>query len=242
MGRPRTKKAEPVFTFYAASLTTQQRKRLAELLGYPDFNAEQDTLARQLNARGGKKARNRTPDISLAILDVEQILGLCIAGADHVDSAPRASDYVATAKRLKKSCYSLYEQICGLSGYYIDALRQAGANAEELERNLLLAVDAATDVIGKFEGMSSKGARGESVFRLAIAELREIFRKFSSFKSTSRPKKGAFESLSPYERAELEFVSFALAAGKIRPPKYLKEQLPRLLRRAAPSASRPTQK
>lgn len=181
-------------------------------------------------------------DVHGAILDVKDALGMYLSGAEHLDKTPRAADYREAFKPVGRAAKDLLDTLSGWTDYYRDQFRVKGADIRQIERALKSLVEVSAAVAADFKGKSSKGARLNVTLTKVIRELRSIFHRNCQAIRHSRKRRGAFQSLSDWERREMAFVRTALRAARIISEGY--RELPRLFRdpRCVPSEKRAPQR
>lgn len=238
MPRPRPKQAEPVFQVNVHSLREREKARLLTLLGDREndpHDSEFDPWANTMRHQhpgyrvhkaggGGPVFMMRDPNAStappekdgyLAILDVEQTLGLYAPGAEHLDKSPRPADYRQTFRAVQRAAKNLLQTLTDWSGYYRDQLKLKGADIQAIETALTSLADVSAAVVKDFKGKSSKGAPRNTALTEVIQRLRRIFRDNYRGPRGNRTRRGAFQFLANWERNELEFVRTALRSARI---------------------------
>ena len=198
---PLTHNAQPTFFAPYHRLDTATRSTLKELLGSPLNIAD-------------KEAQD------LAMLDVERWLGFQPVAEMHVDRAPKPADYIAKFAPIYDQAKFLFKEM-QTTGYYRDALTAQGAELAKIEAALVQLVNAAQGVLGNNKKLPSpKGARKNLALKQTVSELRRAFRHGYRGQVSTRKKQGAFESLSPQERNERDFVKLALLSARLIPKTY----------------------
>jgi hypothetical protein len=246
MPRAKPPNPSPVFTIYPDSLSSDQRAKIAELLGYPGYDFLQESINSQLGGgevlsrdpgqpliikrANSKKAKRKSPDLGLAILNVEQALSLCSQGARYLDVLPRAVHYRQVASSIGQKSLALLNELCELSDYYRDALNLEGADIQSIEQELAKLFDATTAVKTTYAEGDSRGRGKENALKACIRQLRVIFRKYATPLPSERITKGSFASRSQYEAAEMTFLSYTLVAVKAISKERTETKLARLLR------------
>ena len=210
MPRPKPKNAAQMFTAPARRLSAAARAELVELLGYPEFNPDNDTI------------RDVIPKI-------EQTLGLYVHGARHMDNIPRPADYREVFRPIQLEALKLFARLHKLSGYYRDQFKLKGADIYAIESALGSLAGVSDEVIKESQDKSSKGAPQNTALAVVTRQLRRIFRDSYNGPRTERKCQGAFQFLADWERSEEKFIWTALRSARIIPEQY-REELPRLLR------------
>lgn len=199
MRRRKPSDAEPTFTAHSHVLSGVAKERLKELLGVSPGDSPQQCMAQES-----------------AIANVANWLGFYPEAIKHVDRAPIPSDYVAKFEPMHESARELLESVAIISGYYIEALKEHGVDLNETELAIAKLASAAHHIAEKYRAMPNpKGARRNTALKRTILELRIAFRGAYRGPVATRGRRGAFESLSPQEKAESEFVKVALIDAKI---------------------------
>lgn len=250
MPRPSPPNPSAVFSLMPQPLSDADRLKLAELLGYPDYDFLQESIDCQLGGgrvlacnpgaplaieRPVRRSKlSRSPRLGMAVLETEAALALCVGGKEHLDNLPRGVHYRQVAARIKREALTLLNGLCELSEHYLDALTLSGANIEDTQRELAKLFDAAFAVEKLYATQKeSRGRAKEVALREGVQRLRAIFRNYSAPLSKHRSAKGSFASRSPYEAAELEFLRFFLVRSGALSKERAKSTLERVLREPA---------
>lgn len=204
MPRPKKNTAEPVFYSRPPELSSEAESGLRKSLGLD-----------------GTQHDNKWMPVKA---DIQSALALLTEAQSHLDNMPRAAHYKVEFKSAHASAAKLEKQITGWSTYYRDAadLEEPDTSPSEsfdldkvtLTGELIAVLQrfiAASDrVLESTENESSKGAPKNFALNSCIGSLRCTFAKHSSGQAAKRKKQGAFTTLSPSEKNELEFVMAAL--------------------------------
>ena len=160
---------------------------------------------------------------------VENWLGFYSAGVNVLDEAPRAADYRRALKPIHRKAIELYNALSGLNDLMCEALEAEGADVNGIEQSVLQLVETSRKALENKKSGESRGARTNNALMQVIRELRRIFCGYYEGPKAQRTKRGAFQTLSPQERAELDFLFTALRDARIIAEKY-KQELPRLIK------------
>lgn len=245
--KPKSKKASPTFLVHPHSLSDEAERKILGLLGYSGIDLLKESVRIQHpgftiepSEPGGPIRLKRDPnpqaaagkkDLGTAILDIEQILGLGVDGAEHIDRPPRPADYRDAIEPIHKKALALYNELVSLNGYYFsEALELEGADVNSIEVKILELAESARKVVDKYRSLPSKGARKNNALCEVIRGLRRIFRKHYSGPFSEPVRKGPIQGRTEQEKRELEFLKTALCDARLVKQGYSIEELARLLR------------
>lgn len=195
MTKPKRKMGSPRFSAYPHTLSGTAR---ADLIKHLALDAQS----------------TRAAD---AMSKVENWLGFYPAGVKALDEAPRAAHYQRELTAIHRKATELYNALCGLDDWMCEALKAEGADVNGIEESVLKLYEASRDALKNKGSGESRGRRTNNALMQVIRELRRIF--FDNYRGPKgeRTKRGAFQTLSPQERAELDFLFTALRDARIIP-------------------------
>jgi hypothetical protein len=244
MPRPKPKKAQPNFMAHPHLLSKAAKAKLAESLGFGEFDFLEESLRHQLPGMKISKSEPGAPillehspdpnistgtlDLGKVILEVETWLGFCVDGSHHLDEIPRPADYVAAFKPIHLAAINLLKKLGGLSGYYRGQFKAKDADIYVIESGLATLLEVSNAVLKNMARRPSKGARKNTALAEVIRQLRRIFRDNYQGQRTGRTRRGAFQFRAEEEKRELAFVRTALLDARIIREGY--RELPRLFR------------
>jgi len=243
MPRPKPKNAAQNFIARGHPLSEAAGAELVALLGFGKVDLLEEFVRRQhpgmkiLSKEPGALLQlvrdpdfvpSTGPDVGKIILDVEQVLGLYVNGAEHLDNVPRPADYREVFKPIQREAFKLFGTLNNLSEYYREQMDLRGAGFQELRSALGKLAGVSGDIVKDFQGQSSKGAPRNTALAEVTRRLRRIFRDNYRGPRTARARRGAFQSLADWERREEKFIGTALLSARIIPKGY--RGLARLLR------------
>jgi hypothetical protein len=176
--------------------------------------------------------------------EILQAVGLLTEGKRHLNTMPRATDYVRIMHRVRDAAIALEESLPADATFLHDALQAEGYAADDhfnspsrfnLEhfRTQLTAIVAAAERVRERHSQEpasdSKGRRANVALHLGVAHLRRIFRKHQTH-SVSRSGAGAVQKLSAMETNERHFVNAiakaALGLGRDLPKDVFEATVP----------------
>jgi hypothetical protein len=219
MTKPIAKNASPVFHIRGHQLRSVTVSKLLTLLGFPDYDLQQEALNHQLPGYRVENSETGDPlilnrqtenteglaknDLGSVIRRVELALGLYVEGYKHLDQIPRAADYLNTFQSLRVDALGLLVRLVGLGGYYRDQFEIKGENIHSIEQSLASLVGVCEAVQNDMKGQKSKGAPVNRALIVTIKELLKIFRASAVLLTKGN---------------EIEFVKLALVDAKILKP------------------------
>jgi len=160
------------------------------------------------------------------ILDVENVLGVCVSDKRHPDRAPRPAHYISEFTPIERQARKLSQLLLEMDQYFSQQLSTRNLYPDSIAADLVKLARVSKDVIEDFKARPSTGARRNAVLCAAIRELRRIFRNKYQGARTGRDQRGAFQFYAKEEKLELAFVKAALLDAGIIWDGY--RELPRL--------------
>lgn len=194
MPRPGPYKAPPKRILRRHRLSDKARSKLIDLLGY---SASPPTSTGEM------------------ILDVENVLGICVSDAEHPDRTPRPAHYVNEFRPIERQARKLSQLLLEMDQYFSEQLSTRNLHPDSIAADLVKLARASKDVIEDFKARPSTGAPKNAVLCAAIRELRHIFRNKYQGVRTGRTRRGAFQFSAEEEKRELAFVEAALLDARI---------------------------
>lgn len=249
MPRPKPKRAEPTFVVHSHQLSAKAKSNLLKLLGHDGYDLLQESvdhqlpgmeitereLAAPLRLKRSAKPISTKPQLNLgkAIMGIEAALGLYVNGAVHIDEIPRPADYVSAFKPIEKQTAKLLNMVDGLGGYFSNQFAVKGVDQYSIQAKLIELQTFASNVVGDFNKLSSKGAKKNDALAEVVRRLRTVFRNYYRGQTTGRKKSGAIVNRGVEEKLELDFVQTAfLDLPRMNESKTAIRQLPVLFRDA----------
>jgi hypothetical protein len=157
---------------------------------------------------------------------IEYCLGYYHGAVLNVDQAPRAADYRAALKVLRKDAIGLLGKLRNENVWILTRLNVDRAKVSELETALVVFVDACTRTSSTTAVDASAGRRRNQAIVSVVTSLRRIFKEFyRGDASKTRSKRGAIIQRSPLEKIERQFITAALRDAHIREPDNLNDLL-----------------
>ncbi len=204
MTAPKKPTGAPVWYSRAHVLSADARAALIYALGFP--------------------ADSQDPNLLICLQRVEYWLGFFPGGKSAIDNAPSASVYRQELEAVKKSALNLLALLNNpdtginqftrdtLSAHFEEAVSMTGPDgigkATSAAGALVIACDSALKALeavkGHTQGRKKSGAREH-----VLTMLLKLYGDYSTRPYGERERKGAFESLSDFERHELAFVRTA---------------------------------